>query len=927
MAAADDEAPAMARRRLLQNDFRPAVGFLVVLAGLVGPLVPPAGAGVAKIIPYVSPLDGSTQEYGIYLPSAPAPSPAGFPAVFHMHGYGWAVSAGFSDWQCQWADRHGWVLINLNARGPQFYEGVGDVETRNVVRDAHRRFGLDLDRLYVTGGSMGGTGAFRHGVRYPDIFAAVVGVDGWSDFREWHYHWYARTDMRDQIEEFRRPLLEACSPYYWTGRARWGHVQASVSGRDDVVLPENGINLYNSLLEHQAQLPGAYEARLFLDYNAGHGGSTRLDQAYEYFASRSRITTPPSFRLDSTLLTHGRLYWGSMDRLHVQGLRATLESEVSDSVVTVRTENLDAFSLYLTASPAAECSRVVVLADGFVCYQGPPQTVHLVADRGPGGALWGWRMGVLEGRHKTGSLEGPIGEAFKVPFVVVYATAGSEAQTRYHRAEAEAFARGWNDFMVHATAVRAMGEDELSPADLATKSLVIFGAEDTSILLREANARCELPVHIRSDGVTVRDPVYGDREYLGSHFGAFFCYPNPLTDFNTYLVICRGQWATRPDGSARQGLEYDLEKLPWAYPDYVVFNTDISQLPHVLNVNNKPPVTCYEAGYFVEAGYFDQDWQPDRDLTLDRVTAAGLGIPRVHVAQVGYTPAALPPALTVRVCDAEGSPVSQARVTVRTGAVQPLVRSALTDAEGVARFSVTADERRAATPAQVVNVEATGAVYDFRADEMTTAVGRGLALRVWASEADEAGLITVRAAVLDRMDAHQETSLRLEAPGGMVRPSLVALLPGATHPAEASFLWDVSALPPGRYRCRLQVTRADGATWARPLAVRVPQRPNGDLRLAAVAAADIVAGQPYQVTAKLLNLSPDRPVAAEISGVLLTAGRLLPLRSVTVPAGGGAEVVWMPGAGEPPLAQGFHQVRVTVAGHRGLTAVAPFVVR
>ena len=207
------------------------------LLALLWPCAFCSGDGLAQVIGYVSSLDQSVQQYGIYLPAAPAPSPAGYPAILHMHGYGWSVSAGFSDFQKRWAEDHGWVLINLNARGPQFYEGVGDVETRNVVRDAHERFGVDLGRLFLTGGSMGGTGAYRMGMRYPDLFAAVVGVDGWSDYREWHYHWYARTDQHSDIEEFRRPLLEAISPLYWAGRARWNAIQTSVSGRDNVVLP------------------------------------------------------------------------------------------------------------------------------------------------------------------------------------------------------------------------------------------------------------------------------------------------------------------------------------------------------------------------------------------------------------------------------------------------------------------------------------------------------------------------------------------------------------------------------------------------------------------------------------------------------------------------------------------------------------------
>ncbi|MFW5867282.1 MAG: prolyl oligopeptidase family serine peptidase, partial [Armatimonadota bacterium] len=153
--------------------------------------------GVSRVVEYRSPLDDSLQAYGVYLPDAGPPRDSGYPAVLHGHGYGWRVSSGFGSFNREWADRNGWVLINLNARGPNFYDGVGDFETLQVVEHAAEQFGLDRDRIYMTGGSMGGTGALRHGLRHPDVFAAVMGVDGWTDYRLWHKHWYARTDYPD----------------------------------------------------------------------------------------------------------------------------------------------------------------------------------------------------------------------------------------------------------------------------------------------------------------------------------------------------------------------------------------------------------------------------------------------------------------------------------------------------------------------------------------------------------------------------------------------------------------------------------------------------------------------------------------------------------------------------------------------------------
>jgi hypothetical protein len=121
----------------------------------------------------------------------------------------------------------------------------------------------------MTGGSMGGTGALRHGLRHPDVFAAVMGVDGWTDFRLWHHHWYAREDYRDLIEEFRRPLLQAASPLYWAERGELGAIGHIVDGGDTVVLPENGLRLWRKLRDFQWDEPGAYDQRIIFNPTLG----------------------------------------------------------------------------------------------------------------------------------------------------------------------------------------------------------------------------------------------------------------------------------------------------------------------------------------------------------------------------------------------------------------------------------------------------------------------------------------------------------------------------------------------------------------------------------------------------------------------------------------------------------------------------------
>ncbi len=893
------------------------ITLLVLLIGsalAVGKLAPALGA--TQLVWYTSHVDNSEHAYGVYLPDSAAPSPQGFPAVFHGHGYGWGVSASFSTWQQEWADAHGWILININARGPNFYGGIGDVAVQEVVRDAAARFHLDPDRLYFTGVSMGGTGAYRQAVLHPDVFAAAAPVDGWTDYRLWHKRWYCRTDAPDAIEEFRRPLLESMSPLFVYDRLQWGSLLLMISGRDTIVWPEEGLRMARALAGDDSL---QFDHEVVLNDQAGHGGANDLARIYRFFESRRRVPNPSTFTISTLGLSYGALYWARIDEMRLLGVGARLRVITRGDQVEVVTRNVERFTLLLPSSPLAESSEVSLVVDGFPAYSGPPRTLALAARRTVRGDLAGWapRPPAEAPLRKRAGLEGPLGEALNLPFLVVYGTEGAEEARARHRAEAEAFCRAWNDFNVHAVALVARPEAEVSPAEMAGRSVVVFGSLETSSLLRAAHGQHPLPVEVHEGAVLVRDALRGDRAYRGSHFGAFVVYPNPLTGFRNYLVVCSGEWVTDPEGTLRSGLGYDLEKLNWAYPDYVIFNTDQTQLPRVGNVNDKPWVTCYEAAYFVEAGFFDAQWRVNPWLDLERweyQRPAGVRRIRVAEARVEGTEG------RVQVTDELGGPVRAARVTALLG---DRARSAVSDEAGWAILPL-----EGAGDFTVLNVMATGALYDWRQDVLAHslwALPGHLAARpqrmLTALESGEATALPVEVANLSPQG--RPFTVTFIAPGGRLQPATqeVYLQPGQS--ATVTTWWHPHDLPPGSYPVVAQVSEGT-VTLERRLVAEIGAA-SSLVRIRNLRAARHLGTMQVTVTAELVNAGPEALQVAP-TGYLVGLGVALPVRRVHLPPSTPVEVSWQVGLLPGQRAAGRHEVRLYVPGQEGSTQTCSFTI-
>lgn len=533
---------------------------------------------------YTSAIDSSTQNYGIYIPN----SYNNFqlhPVIFIGHGFGGHATNSFNSTQTTFAETNGWLLVQLEGRGNNFYDGVGEVDFIDVLAQLRTAYTLDENHLYFEGESMGATGAYRQGLRHPEFLAAVGGVDGFADYRSWYTQYYGPAANPSYVEPFRLPNLEMSSCVDVAENAKWQRLWMQVHDGDTSVLPANTLNL-NAQLTALETPEGDYVHEMH-EGPGGHVSSYDQLGLYNYFLTKSLNRYPLHVVCKTTQLKYGRMHWVGIDRIRTTNGFATVDAKIEAptggvTAVTVTTSNVLQYTLYLNGNLVDPTQSYTIVTDGASSpvYAGPAGTITMYATLDSMGNITSWTTvnpfpNVL---HKTAAIEGPIGHAYTSSFVVVY---GSDAADK---SEADNFCSQWNSHMEAAITSRA--DSTITTADVAASNLILFGTANSNSVL--SHVQPSLPIQVDSTGVTV-----GSKRYSGTNYGAYFVYPNPANT-SKYIVISH---KIVPGSQVK-----DLEALPWYWPDYVVFDTNLSAGPCIQSSLNYLPST------FVDAGYFDAYW-------------------------------------------------------------------------------------------------------------------------------------------------------------------------------------------------------------------------------------------------------------------------------------------------------------------------------
>lgn len=596
--------------------------------------VPDAGGSAFRW--YVSDIDGSYQPYGIYVPKSYNSTEQSGTVIVGLHGFGGSATSTFSAYLRTWADTNNTVLLSLQGRGNQNWDYVADQDLFDVLTDVSENYSVDADRLFVEGCSMGGHGAYRWALRYPDMFAAAAPQSGWTSYEDFYFKWYAGLaedvghwgyangnqppDLASAqyVDPSRKPLLETASTRYQLPNAKYTSIMMNSSSGDTVNYPQNAAWIRDGLQElgyTVTDYPWTGDAPQFAwrQVGGGHCASNTPTAVYPFFVGKERVTDPASPVYTTNTLKYNEAYWVRIDRLEYANQWATINPAViSPHRIDVSTTNVTQYSLSLDAALVDMGAPIEIYTDGIRSYSGPPSSsLTLFASRPLTGSIQSWSVidTLPNTLRKTHTSDGPIGDAFRSAFTVAYGTAGSQAQTAQNLADAQQFVDEWNAVMIQDKAawgfpepqvyLNAIPDTAVTAKMIQSTNLRLFGDQSSNNIIGAVAQ--QLPVKLLNDGVKV-----GKRTYRGSNVRYTLIYPNPL-NADKYVVLGKGYLSDSKIAGTTLGK--NLEYLPWGQPDYVVWDASLVPGPTVQNPDGTILRNLLDT--YLEAGFFDQNWTLD----------------------------------------------------------------------------------------------------------------------------------------------------------------------------------------------------------------------------------------------------------------------------------------------------------------------------
>lgn len=120
-------------------------------------------------------VGGEEMSYALYVPAG-YDTGTSYPLVICLHGAGFSGDSYLERWQPRLGERYLLACPSLDMGA--WWTDMGTALVLRVLEDVARTYHIDRNRVYLTGMSNGGIGAFKIGIQFADRFAGIAPMAG-----------------------------------------------------------------------------------------------------------------------------------------------------------------------------------------------------------------------------------------------------------------------------------------------------------------------------------------------------------------------------------------------------------------------------------------------------------------------------------------------------------------------------------------------------------------------------------------------------------------------------------------------------------------------------------------------------------------------------------------------------------------------------
>ena len=347
------QSGALLQEILARPDATPERLIFLIRNGRLYPPDPPTGSLHHTIL-----IEGEAKSYALYVPDDYDPA-AAYPLIVCLHGASFTGDAYLDRWAPRLGKRA--LLVCPTMGGGAWWSPQGETLVTAAVDEVTAHYHIDPNRIFLTGMSNGGIGAYLIGIFHADRYAAISPMAG---------------GIPDEIFPFLKNFSN--TGLYIIHGVRDQVMPVSLSRKASAYLKKEGIpHVYR---EHDREHPMAgghfFPKEELPALVKWFRGQRLMADPAKVISVRDRIHLAPFFwtEVNATQGKVADVQQSLFDRDEVElvkaGAFAVLTAEISGNQVTVQTERIKKYTLFFNNRLVDLSKPVTVITNGQKSFEG-----------------------------------------------------------------------------------------------------------------------------------------------------------------------------------------------------------------------------------------------------------------------------------------------------------------------------------------------------------------------------------------------------------------------------------------------------------------------------------------------------------------------------------------------------------------------------